>query len=164
MNYPLGINCLKRGDFMFAVSIKLSRKKVSVVALGIALVGLVVFSVYGGFYGSSSAVSIGYEKIDKINYIQSFGWEIDENSCEVNDVAIPSEFNDVYNQYNAIQLSQGFDLTKYRGVTATRYTYTVTNYPDHPQNVKINLLVYKGRVIGGDICCITLNGFIVAFK
>ncbi|MDD4699429.1 MAG: DUF4830 domain-containing protein [Oscillospiraceae bacterium] len=149
---------------MVAVSIKLSKRKISVIALCIALVGLIAFSVFGGFYGNSSAVNVGYDENNIIDYIKSFGWEIDETSGEGNDVLIPSEFNDVYKQYNALQLSQGFDLTKYRGLTVTRYTYNVTNYPDYPKNVKINLLVYEGRVIGGDICSISLDGFIVAFK
>jgi hypothetical protein len=35
---------------------------------------------------------------------------------------------------------------------------------DNPDYVKINLLLYEGKVIGGDICRVTLDGFIVAFK
>ena len=145
MTSPFGIDCLKGSDFMFAVSIKLSKRKISVIALCIALVGLIAFSAFGGFNGRFSAVNLGYDEVDKIEYIKSFGWEIDENSCEMNEVVIPSEFNDIYNQYNKIQLQQGFDLTKYKGETATRYTYAVTNYPDYPDNVKINLLLYEGK-------------------
>ena len=37
------------------------------------------------------------------------------------------------------------------GKTATRYTYTVLNYPDIPQGVQANLFVCGDQVIAGDI-------------
>lgn len=149
---------------MLAVSIKLSKKRIAVIASCALLIGLIALSVFTGFNGISSAVNLGFDEADKIDYIKSFGWEIDQTSLETNDVVIPNEFNDVYNQYNKIQQQQGFDLTKYKGKTVTRYTFNVTNYPNYPDHVKINLLIYEGKVIGGDICRITLDGFIVAFK
>ena len=36
--------------------------------------------------------------------------------------------------------------------------------PDYEGEVRGNLLVYEGKVIGGDICSLTLNGFMHGFK
>ena len=79
------------------------------------------------------------------------------------DVLLPSSFNDTYEKYNQIQKEQGLDLLKYAGATCQRYTYEVTNYPGKDSGVVANLLVLDGRVIGGDICSVELNGFIHGF-
>ena len=67
------------------------------------------------------------------------------------------------NSYNNIQLHQGLDLTKYSGKEVSRYTYKVTNYPDYSGDVKANIIVYRNRVIGGDICSADVDGFIKDF-
>ena len=46
----------------------------------------------------------------------------------------------------------------------TRYTFTVTDYPDYEGTVYANVLTYRGRVIGGDICSSDVNGFIHGFE
>ena len=66
----------------------------------------------------------------------------------------------MYENYNQVQKAQGCDLSKYGGKKCKRYTYVVKNYPDHPENVRANLLVYKNKLIGGDICSLELDGFL----
>ena len=70
----------------------------------------------------------------------------------------------MYTQYNDLQLAQGFDLTPYRGKAVKRYTYEVYNYPDLPTGVVANLLIYKDKVIGGDVCTRALDGFMHGFS
>lgn len=100
---------------------------------------------------------------DKIKFINSFGWQVSDEPKEIVEVVIPNEFDDVYNQYNEIQKQQGLNLEKYKGKRVKRWTYTVTNYPDVPDNVVLNLLVYDNRIIGGDVSCIKLDGFMHGF-
>lgn len=59
--------------------------------------------------------------------------------------------------------SQGLDLSKYKRKDVTRYTYKITNYPDYDGTVYANILVYRGKVIGGDICSADVNGFVRGF-
>lgn len=66
-------------------------------------------------------------------------------------ITIPSEFNAAYEKYNEIQKSQGFDLLPYAGKEVTLYSYSVLNYPDHPENVTANLLFDGKLLIGADI-------------
>ena len=68
------------------------------------------------------------------------------------------------NSYNEVQKSQGLDLSKFKGKTAMRYTYSITNYPDYSGTVYANVIIYKNRVIGGDVCSADVEGFIHGFE
>ncbi|HPE96167.1 MAG TPA: DUF4830 domain-containing protein [Bacillota bacterium] len=65
-------------------------------------------------------------------------------------VRLPDEFDSAYSAYNALQQSQGLDLTRFCGKEITRYTYTVTNVSEG-ETILATLLVYRDRLIGGDI-------------
>ena len=55
-------------------------------------------------------------------------------------------------------------MEKYRGKTVQRYTYLITNYPDVEEQVILTMLVYHGRVIGGDVSSVLQNGFCHGFS
>ena len=91
-------------------------------------------------------------------YLTSLGWEFNTD-CTEKQVTIPSEFNDTYTKYNDIQMSQGFDLTAYKGRTVTVYTYNITNYEGYENRdcIFANLLVCDNVLIGGDICSTSVS-------
>lgn len=101
---------------------------------------------------------------DMNEFIASLGWTVEKNPIEIVDVVIPNEFNNVYLKYNEIQKGQKLNLEKYKGKTAKRYTYVITNYPDTTQTVYLNLIIYKNKVIAGDVCSADVNGFIHGIK
>ncbi|MBQ8448815.1 MAG: DUF4830 domain-containing protein, partial [Clostridia bacterium] len=80
------------------------------------------------------------------------------------EVSIPAEFDTVYIGYNDIQKAQGLNLAKYKGKEVVRYTYEVTNYEGYDGTVYINLLVYRNKVVGGDVCSADASGFIHGFE
>ena len=43
-------------------------------------------------------------------------------------------------------------------------TYVVTNYEGYSGLVYANLLIYRNRVIGGDVCSADTSGFIHGFE
>ena len=90
--------------------------------------------------------------------------EVKETPVEEVEVIVPESFDKVYLGYNEMQKEQGLNLSKYKGKTVTRYTYEVTNYPDYDGTVYISLLVYKDKVIGGDVCSADVNGFVHGFE
>jgi hypothetical protein len=45
-----------------------------------------------------------------------------------------------------------------------RYTYEITNYEGAEGKVYANVIVYRNKVIGGDICSANANGFIHGFE
>lgn len=99
---------------------------------------------------------------DRVKFLESYGWEVSPDAVEIVEVRIPSEFDKVFEEYNLLQKGEGLDLEKYRGKSVKRYTYTVENY-DSPTTVLANVIVYKDRVVGGDICSADINGFIHGF-
>lgn len=99
----------------------------------------------------------------RVAFLEQFGWEVREEPLEVSEVVIPGEFNEVYEQYNAIQKEHGLDLSKHHGKTCKKWVYEVTNYPDANESVRATLLIADGKVIGGDISSVALNGFMHSF-
>ncbi len=157
---------------MFIVSMKMTRKKI-VAALSVLLAVGVAFTVFFllkvrrqmSHKITAKITDLNAENNEqRIRYLKSFGWEVSEEPTEIVEVAIPTEFNDVYEKYNIIQKKQGFDLSPYRGKTVKRWTYDVKNYPDNKPYVKANLLVFENKIIGGDICSLELDGFMHGFN
>ena len=156
---------------MFVVSLKASKKKlVTILAVVLAaLAGIMIFLLRDGSAQETAAGPAGEYSLaaadasQRVAFLEQFGWKVGETPMEQEDVLLPSSFNDTYEQYNQIQKEQGLDLLQYAGATCRRYTYEVTNYPGKASGVVANLLVLDGRVIGGDICSVELNGFIHGF-
>lgn len=96
---------------------------------------------------------------DRVALLRECGWEVDEEPLEYIEVRIPSEFDGVYNEYNEIQKRQGMDLSKYSGKRVMRYTYKVNNHESKEQGVCVNLILYKDKLIGGDVSSPKLGGF-----
>ena len=109
-----------------------------------------------------------FEKVksndDRIAFLKQFGWEVAPDPTEATTVTVPGEFDKVFAAYNELQKKQGLDLSSYSNRTVERYTYTVTNYQNYEGTVQANLLIFRGRVIGGDISSADANGFIHGFS
>ncbi|MBR4940559.1 MAG: DUF4830 domain-containing protein [Clostridia bacterium] len=99
------------------------------------------------------------DSADAARLLTSLGWTVDPEPVETREVVIPAEFSDVYKKYNELQQSQGFDLAKHAGSTATRWTMRVRNHPSGEEEVYATLLVIGSRVVGGDVCAARLDGF-----
>jgi len=170
---------------MFLCSIRLSRKKVlvtglaAVLAVGLCTAGARALRVredpeeaapVSEPADPTSKAPAKARKItakteeERIAFLQSFGWEVADQPPEVEEVIIPAEFDAVYTDYNATQQAQGFDLEPYAGKRCKRYSYVIANYPDCPDEVRANLLLYKDRIIGGDVCSVLQDGFLHGFS
>ncbi len=158
---------------MFVFSMKASTLKligvicISVAALVVLLTMIPAFEPTAASLMYSSASSYNYSKIntndDRLRFLGQFGWSAESTPIEEEQVTIPGEFDKVFVTYNELQKQQGLDLSRYKRKDATRYTYKLTNYKDYEGTVYANILVYRGRVIGGDICSADVNGFVVGF-
>lgn len=117
---------------------------------------------------SASAKGISYSGIysnsDRIAFISALGWKVEEDPIEEVQVTVPKEFDTVYAGYNEMQKEQGLSLSPYRGKEVTRYTYKVKDYEGYEGDVYMNLLVYRGKIIGGDICSAESSGFVHGFS
>ena len=159
---------------MFVVSLSGKRlRKILLIVLVCISVFLVAFGIFFNEKRKQNVINNGQtsmtinssEKV--LQFISSLGWEVDTNPVEIRDVVIPEVFDDIYNSYNQIQISQGFDLQKYAGRKVKRWTYIIRNYPDtKPEEdyIRINVLVCDEKIIGGDVCSIKLDGFMHGFS
>ncbi len=103
---------------------------------------------------------------DRLEFIHSFGIEVDPVPIEEYKTKVPKNFDAVYNEYNIIQKAQGLNLEKYKGKKITRYTYKMINYPNSNEvgaKVYLNIIQYKDRVIAGDISSSDMGGFVRTF-
>lgn len=142
-------------------------KLIGIAALSFMIVAALVIFVPS--YESTAATGgINYDKVysnsDRVEFISGFGWQVAQTPIEEVTVSIPSEFDTVYLGYNDIQKAQGLNLAKYKGKEVVRYTYEVTNYEGYEGKVYINLLVYRNKIVGGDICSADSSGFIHGFS
>ena len=112
--------------------------------------------------------TINYENVrseeERVAFLSQFGWRVNDKAVEEVEVTIPEKFDKVFTGYNEIQKRQGLDLSKYKGKTVTRYTYEVINYEGDSGKVYANVIVYRNKVIGGDICSANVGGFIHGFE
>lgn len=96
---------------------------------------------------------------ERIEYLQSYGWELEPDPVETLQFLLPKELPEPYLSYNDLQKEQGFDLAACCGKQVNRYTYTVTNYPGRTEGVQVNLYVCEGAPVAGDVCCPGADGF-----
>lgn len=159
---------------MFIYSVKATSLKFAAV-IGAAVISLAAIILLVPEYTPKTTAAIAqtvsqynYEKIktneDRIAFLKQFGWEVDGEIKEEITMKVPAEFDKVMKTYNELQKRNGFDLSKYKGREVTRYTYKITNYPDYEGEVLANIIIYKNRVIGGDVCSADVKGFIGTFE
>ena len=99
----------------------------------------------------------------RVKFLTDLGWDVTASPAEAAEVKIPRDADDVFDRYNELQKSQGYDLSKYAGKKVMRYVYKINNYPDAKEPVYATLLVYKDRIIGGDITDTTPGGRVRGF-
>jgi len=155
---------------MFILTFKVKKRKMAVVITAIILVLIVgamlllkarssdIFdTINNGIKYTFTDVKTNE---DRINFLKQFGWQVEEKAIEIMEVQIPEEFDSVYENYNKIQSELGLNLHKYKGQRVKRYTYRVLNYPKKDKGeVRANILIYKDRVVAGDIMTTALDGF-----
>ncbi|MCL1881145.1 MAG: DUF4830 domain-containing protein [Oscillospiraceae bacterium] len=139
-----------------------------IVGICVALIVLFIISRFGviidvgeNTHQSNIDLQIEVSDVSKvINFLENAGWEIVSTPSDVRLVTIPKIFDELYEEYNKLQQSQGFDLNSARGKTATMYTFRVTNHSSNHKNVFANILMSDETIIAGDIVSYALDGFL----
>jgi len=151
---------------MLVMTAKVDKKKLAIIiAAAVVLIAGVILLFSGGSGESTSAVSPNVSSNDaRVAFLKSFGWDVTTSPTQSSQVKIPQSSSEVFDRYNALQKSQGFDLTDYSGKTVMRYVYKINNYPGATDPVYATLLVYKNQIIGGDVTDTAPKGVIRGFK
>ncbi len=148
---------------MFVITAKVNRKKIMAALLGVVILAAVLILVFSGIRKRGDAETAALTAVVKnaeqrVAYLESFGWQVGA-AVEEQSITIPREFNQIYTEYNTLQKRQGFDLTQYGGLEATRYTYEIKNYPGVTGTVVADIIVYRNQVIAGDVQHVAADGF-----
>ena len=94
----------------------------------------------------------------RVDYIKTLGVTLTSDDYTSKNTVIPCEFGAVYNKYNALQGSAGYDLSRFKGKEVTVYTYNCKG------DKVVNLIVFKDKLIGGDIAETSFGGSMTALK
>ena len=145
---------------MFIVTTRFTRKKAvgSVIIFGIIMAALILLVSRL----TSKETHVQPELTDnqqRIEYLLSLGWKVIPEPLETLQLLLPETLKEPYLSYNELQLPQGFDLSACCGKQVSRFTYTVTNYPNHSEGVQVNLYVCENLPVAGDIFCAGADGF-----
>ena len=151
---------------MFIFTAKLRWGRIAaVLAAGLVLCFVLVGSARRlGPPATTASAVVSTQKLsnneDRVAYLAGLGWQVDPDPIAVEELIVPKEFSDSYTNYLQLQADQGFDLTEYAGKRIKRYTYAVNNYPTGEKNVQVSLLMFRHRVIGGDVLSNQPGGFL----
>ena len=150
---------------MLVMTAKVDKKKIILVLAGAAVLIAVLIMLLGGGNepAPSSAASMSTND-SRVKFLTDFGWEVAASPVESGQVRIPEASSEVFSRYNALQKSQGYDLSEFAGKTVMRYVYKIKNYPGATDPVYATLLVYKDQIIGGDVTNTSAKGAIQGFK
>ena len=151
---------------MMVMTAKVDMKKVIAILAAVAalIIGLIALLGDGDGSAATSANTAVSTNDDRVKFLTDLGWEVTTSPAETSQVRIPQEQSEVFDRYNALQKSQGYDLNAYAGKNVMRYVYKIKNYPGATEPVYATLLIYKNQVIGGDITNTAADGMIRPLK
>ena len=96
-----------------------------------------------------------------IEYINSFGWEVEDSPSDISHLTIPEDMSDIYLVHSGISAIDGSSIIDYRGKSITRYSYTVLNHQNSDNGkIRADIFVYKNDIIAADISDISPHGVI----
>ena len=149
---------------MMIMTAKVDMKKILTIIGIIAAVLVAVIMLFGGEDSTATAAPAISNNEARVKFLTDFGWDVTTSPVESSQVKIPDETSEVFDRYNALQKSQGYDLSQYAGKNVMRYVYQINNYPAAKEPVYATLLVYKNQIIGGDVTDTAAKGQIRPFK
>ena len=151
------------GDYMMRKSTPARRiGAVKVILFGVLAAAVILLAGALGRRSGGSVIRAGTNE-ERVAYLQSLGWEVEQTPILEQEITLPKEFPDVLNQYNELQRQQGFDLEEYAGKKLTLYTYRITNHPD-AEEADASLYVYRSALVGGDVHSTSFTGFMTALR
>ena len=150
---------------MMVMTAKVDLKKVMLILTAVAALILALLMLVGEGDTAAQTAAVSLASNDgRVKFLTDLGWEVTTSPTESSRVKIPAESGGAFDRYNALQKSQGYDLSKFAGKTVMRYVYKIQNYPGATEPVYATLLIHKNQVIGGDITNTAAKGRIHGLK
>ena len=149
---------------MMVMTAKVDMKKTAIaLCCVVALIITIILCAGGADTQTTSAAPVSSNDA-RVQFLKDFGWEVSPSPTESSQVRIPEQASEVFDRYNQLQKSQGYDLSKLAGKNAMRYVYQISNYPGATDPVYATVLVYKNQIVGGDVTDTSPKGKVQGFK
>ena len=149
---------------MLVMTAKVNKKKIAMILAAVIALVVGLIALFGGSDSDPTASTNVTNNDARVAFLKNFGWDVTTSPVESSQVKIPGEASEVFDRYNQLQKSQGYDLSAYAGKTVMRYVYKINNYPNATEPVYATLLVYKNQIIGGDVTDTAAKGVVRGFK
>ena len=149
---------------MMVMTAKVDLKKILLGLAAAAALILALILLLGKDSTTQTAAPAHSANDGRVKFLTDFGWDVTTSPTESGRVRIPEDPGEVFDRYNTLQKTQGYDLSKYAGKTVMRYVYRINNYPGAAEPVYATVLVYKDQIIGGDVTDTSAKGHIQGFK
>lgn len=150
---------------MMVMTAKVDMKKIILALAAVAALVLALILLLGGKSDTAQTGAPAASNNDqRVKFLTDLGWQVTTSPKESSQVKIPSASSEVFDRYNALQKSQGYDLSSFAGKKVMRYVYEINNFPGATEPVYATLLVYKNEIIGGDVTDTAAGGRIQGFK
>ena len=151
---------------MLIMTTKVDKRKLLIAAVAVVAAIALLAALGGGDSAPTASMSTApaADTNDaRVKFLTDLGWEVTPSPTESGEIRIPKAGDQVFDRYNELQKSQGYDLNKYARKKVMRYVYQINNFPDAKEPVYATVLVYKDRIIGGDLTDTTPGGRVQGF-
>lgn len=145
---------------MMVMTAKVDLKKILTIVGIIAGLLVVIVLLFGKDDAAETSAPMVSDNDARVQFLKDLGWDVSASPVESSQVKIPTGTTEIFERYNALQKSHGYDLNKYAGKNVMRFVYKVNNYPGATEPVYATLLVYKNQIIGGDVTDTAAKGHI----
>lgn len=142
---------------MFIYSVRASTLKfAAVLTLGVILVTAMVIFLPSGEPGEAlrGDAAVNYDNIenaeDMARFLGQFGIVCEGKTLTDKEVMLPTNFDGVFAEYNALQKRQGMDLAPFAGKKLRQVTLVVKRTGEDKKYLA-TLYIYRNCVVGGDI-------------
>lgn len=149
---------------MMVMTAKVDFKKILVALAAAAALILALILLLGGGETTQTSVRPVTSNDGRVAFLKGFGWEVTTSPTDSGRCKIPGKSSQVFDRYNDLQKSQGYDLSQFAGKNVMRYVYQVNNYPGATEPVYATVLVHKNQIIGGDVTDTAAKGHIQGFQ
>ena len=146
---------------MLIMTTKVDKRKLLIAAVAVVAAIALLAALGGGDSAPTASMSTApaADTNDaRVKFLTDLGWEVTPSPAESGEIRIPRAGDQVFDRYNELQKSQGYDLNKYAGKKVMRYVYQINNFPEAKEPVYATVLVFKVNIIGCDITDTTPGG------
>ncbi len=143
---------------MILIHIKQRKHLLGAITAGVVLLSTLLLLLWGCGKKPEAPIN-GADVSARISYLEGLGWQVAPQEIESLHLKLPEKLEGSWSDYAALQDAQGLPFSQFAGQTVQRYTYTVTNYPQRPEDVQINLYLADDAIIGGDLVALGEGGF-----